>query len=78
MFPRSGLGLGHMLETETDQKGFRRRITASEAPEEVGRVLGAARLKPNLLELARQFCHGSGVIEASLSVGGENIGGDHP
>ena len=77
MFPRPGLGLGHVLQAEADQKSLGCRVAASEAPEEVGRVLGAAGLEPDLLELARHLGHGPGVLEAGLGVGGENVSGDH-
>ena len=77
MFPRPGLGLGHVLQTEADQKSLGCRVAASEAPEEIGRVLRAAGLEPDLLELPRHLGDGRGVLEASLGVGGENISGYH-
>ena len=58
-----------MLQTEANQESLRCRVTASEAAEEVCRTLRAARLEQDLLELPGHFDHGSGIVEASLSVG---------
>ena len=55
-----------MLLAKADKESLRCRVTASE---EVGRILRAVRLKPDLLEFPRHFGHGSGIVKASLSVG---------